>query len=241
MSLAIKVKNLTKEFYIDKDNPTSLNLLIKIITLSFKSTKFMALDNISFEINKGDRVGLIGDNGSGKTTLLRILSGLYSKTSGVIEASGKIATLLNVDTGMEWKLSARENIYLFAMMLGIEKTKIEKNIKNIIKFAGIKEFINAPLGDFSRGMIERLAFTIFRYTDADILLIDEMLSSGDIHFKEESYNVLKEFIRRSRTMIITSHDMEVIRKFCNKTIILKEGKIVAYGPTKIVVNKYYKF
>lgn len=238
MDEVIKVKGLTKIFSYKAENQTTLDLLLKILTLNFQSEKFCALNNITFMIKKGERTGLIGDNGSGKTTLLRILCNLYDKTSGEIDIKGKVAALLRVDSGIEWTLSAKENIYLIGMMFGIKKRKIEKIFGDIVNFAEIKESVNVPIGDFSSGMLERLAFAIFKYVDADILLIDELLASGDIHFKEKSYKILQEFVTLGKTMIITSHDMEVVTKFCNKAMILKKGRLIAYGPAKEIIRKY---
>lgn len=238
MSAIITVSKLSKRFPIESKNPTVLNLILNSARLFNRRQNFYALKNVNFKVESGDRVAIIGGNGSGKTTLLRILAGIYDKTTGQIKTEGKVASLLKTDTGIEPNLNAIENIYLFGMINGLDKSTIKENLEDIVNFAGIKKFVHTPLGDFSSGMIERLAFSIFRYAKADILLVDEFLSSGDIYFRQKSFEILSGWQKQSRTIMITSHEMEIISKFCNKAILLKEGRLIAYGPTQKIIKQY---
>jgi len=236
---AIFTKNLSKKFSIYEESPTIFNILTNFRYFSQKQ-KFYALKNINFSIARGDRIGLIGSNGSGKTTLLRVLAGIYDKTAGSININGKIAALLNSQATLERNLSALENIFLFGMIMGIPKTKLQSNLKEIVHFAGIGKFLHSPLRDFSTGMVQRLAFAILRYVEADIILIDEIFASSDLSFRINYLKALKKFFKPTQTIIISSHEMDLIEKFCNKALLLDNGQLIAYGPTKKIINLYQR-
>ena len=234
----IEVQNLYKKFLIETENPTAFRLLKHLIVPSTKR-EFYALKNINFKLYQGDRIGLIGSNGSGKTTLLRILAGLYAKTKGRVEINGKVATFLHTDVALEGNLSALDNIYLLGMIMGINKKDIEANLKKIIDFAEIGKFIRTPLRDFSTGMIQRLVLSILMYVEADIFLLDEIVESGDIKFKHKCYKIILDKIsKQGKAAIISSHETEIIEKFCNKVLLLDNGQLIAYGPTKKTINLY---
>jgi len=236
----IEVKNLCKRFTIDIKPLTMFNLFKRILKPEKHHIEILALKNINFEVDRGDRVGLIGDNGSGKTTLLKVLAGLYKKTEGLVAVRGKLAAFLQLGIGMERNLSALENIFLFGAIMGMKRKEIHKNLDDIVEFAEIEEFLYCPLRDFSTGMVQRMAFSIARYVQCEILLLDEMLVSGDIRFREKCYNAFENYVDISRTIMVTSHEIELIKKFCNKALLLDRGDQVAFGPVGEVLNLYLK-
>jgi ABC-type polysaccharide/polyol phosphate transport system ATPase subunit len=236
----IKIKNLSKKFFIANENQTAFRFLNYLISTK-KKRKFYALKNINFQVDKGDRIGLIGANGSGKTTLLRIIAGLYKKTMGKIEINGHIAAFLHTDVALESNLSALENIYLLGMIMGLKKEIIKKNMNNIIDFAQIKKFIHIPLRKYSSGMIQRLVLSVLRFVEADVFLFDEIIESGDIKFKHKCYKIILDKIsKQGKAAIISSHEIEIIEKFCNRAILLDRGKIIAIGPSHKVLHDYLK-
>ncbi len=184
-------------------------------------------------------MGLIGDNGSGKTTLLRIIGGIYEKTSGSVKIEGKVATVIRLDSGLARDLNAQENIYLLGMILGLTRKEMEAKFNKIVKFAGIENFLNTPLKDFSSGMIERLSFAVLSELEAEIYLFDEVFALGDIHFQKKVFRVFKNLVRQKKTLIVITHDMDFVKKFCNKALLLKNGKVVKYGETEKIL-KYYR-
>ncbi len=236
----VEVKNLYKKFLIDINPLTMFNLFKRIIRPQKHYMELWALKDINFEVYKGDRIGLIGDNGSGKTTLLRIIGGLYRKTKGVVNVEGTIAAFLQLGIGMERNLSALENIYLFGAIMGLERNEIKRKLDDIVKFAEIEDFLRCPLRDFSTGMVQRLAFSIASYVESDILLLDEMLVSGDVGFREKCYKVFEDYVNISRTIIVTSHDMEIVKRFCNRVLLLDKGNQTLFGPTKDILDVYLR-
>ncbi|MDP2923120.1 MAG: ATP-binding cassette domain-containing protein [Candidatus Omnitrophota bacterium] len=236
--MVIEIRNLTKKFVIDISPLTAFNLAKRIIKPQQHHLEIIALNNINVEIYKGDRIGLIGDNGSGKTTLLRIISGLYKKTSGIVNIKGKIAAFLQLDIGMERDLTAHENIYLFSAIMGIERAEVTRNLNDIAQFSGIENLLRCPLRDLSSGQIQRIAFSISRYVKSDILLLDEMLAYGDMEFREKYYSIIKESEYAGKTIIAISHEMDLIKKFCNRCLLLNKGDQVAFGPTEEILQLY---
>ena len=233
----IKVENLSKKFNIETN--TTHTTLKFFLGLFKKRKSIMALDNVNFQVEDGDCVGLIGDNGSGKTTLLRIIGGIYEKTSGSVKIEGKVATVIRLDSGLARELNAQENIYLLGMILGLTKKEIEEKSNKIVKFAGIKNFLNTPLKDFSSGMIERLSFAILSELEAETYLFDEVFALGDIHFRQKVSTVFKNLVRQRKTIVIITHDISFVKKFCNKALLLKNGKVAKYGETEKIL-KYYR-
>lgn len=203
---------------------------------------FEALKGVSFEIEEGKIMGIIGKNGSGKSTLLKAIAGIFSPDKGKIDLHGNSISLLSIGVGFNKKLTGRENIFLSGMLLGFDEEKIKEKEKDIITFADIGNFIDKPVKTYSSGMYSKLAFAITATLETDIMLIDEVLSVGDAKFKEKSYNKMKELISdEKRTVIIVSHSLGTIEELCDEVIWLNDGKIVEIGNAKDVVGKYQEF
>ena len=203
---------------------------------------FKAVKGVSFEVPKGQILGICGKNGSGKSTLLRAISGIFSPDSGSINLHGNSISLLSIGVGFQKQLTGYENIFLSGMLLGYSKEQIEEKINDIIEFSELGDFIYRPVRSYSSGMHSKLAFSITAILETDIMLIDEVLSVGDIHFKEKSYNKMKELISNDdRTVVIVSHNSNTIKELCNKVIWLHEGLIKAQGDPKDIMDKYEAF
>ena len=203
---------------------------------------FEALKGVSFEIEEGKILGIIGKNGSGKSTILRAIAGIFSPDKGSIDLHGHTISLLSIGVGFNKKLTGKENIYLSGMLLGFSEKEIEKKEKEIIKFADIGDFIHKPVKTYSSGMYSKLAFAITAILETDIMLIDEVLSVGDARFKEKSYNKMKELISDDkRTVIIVSHSLGTIKELCDEVLWLNDGEVVEIGKPNEVVEKYEKF
>ncbi len=203
---------------------------------------FKAVKGVSFEVPKGQILGICGKNGSGKSTLLRAISGIFSPDHGSINLHGNSISLLSIGVGFQKQLTGYENIYLSGMLLGYTKEEIDSKVKDIIEFSELGEFINRPVRSYSSGMYSKLAFSITAILETDIILIDEVLSVGDIHFKEKSYNKMKELISDSnRTVVIVSHSSKTIEELCDKVIWLHEGLIKEEGNPKKIMAKYEEF
>ena len=196
---------------------------------------FHALDGISLEVNDGEIIGLIGNNGSGKSTLLRAIAGIYEPDSGVIQTNGKISALLQLGTGLNNKLSGRENIILGGLTLGLKKAQILEDIEEIIEFSGVGDFIDTPMRFYSSGMISRLSFSIIAFIKPDILLIDETLSVGDLSFQEKSSKVMQKLMEEASCQILVSHSLEAIQSLATRVCVIQAGKIIMDDePTKSI-------
>lgn len=200
---------------------------------------FHALKGVSFEIEEGKILGIIGKNGSGKSTMLRAIAGIFSPDKGTIDLHGRTISLLSIGVGFNKKLTGKENIYLSGMLLGFSEEEIAKKEKEIIEFADIGDFINKPVKTYSSGMYSKLAFAITAILETDITLIDEVLSVGDVKFKEKSYNKMKELISdEKRTVIIVSHSLDTIKELCDEVLWLNDGKIMKIGKPDEVIPEY---
>ena len=234
-NIAVTVKNLHISYRGLKK--TSIRASWKRI--GEKVEVFEALKGISFEIEEGKILGLIGKNGSGKSTMLRSIAGIFSPDKGTINLHGNTVSLLSIGVGFNRKLSGYENIYLSGMLLGFSEEQIKEKEKEIIDFADIGEFIYKPVKTYSSGMYSKLAFAITAILETDIMLIDEVLSVGDAKFKEKSYNKMKELISaEKRTVIIVSHNMNTIKELCDEVLWINDGNMVEQGPPEVVIPKY---
>ncbi|MCD7857898.1 MAG: ABC transporter ATP-binding protein, partial [Clostridiales bacterium] len=201
-----------------------------------------ALHGVSFEAEKGKIIGLIGRNGSGKSTLLRVLAGIFEPDKGSVDLHGNTVSLLALGVGFQMQLSGRENIYLSGLLLGFTKAEIDDQIDEIIEFSELGRFIEQPVRTYSSGMQSKLGFAITAILKTDIILVDEVLSVGDAHFKKKSGRKMAELIsEKSRTVVIVSHSAETIRANCEKVIWLHDGDIRRIGPTEEVVDEYEAF
>jgi lipopolysaccharide transport system ATP-binding protein len=198
-----------------------------------------ALKNLDLEISAGDRLGIMGHNGSGKSTLLRLLSGIYEPSSGKIERSGSIASLVDISLGINAESTGRENIFLRGKLMGLSKKEIDEKIDEIIEFSELGDYINLPVRIYSSGMLLRLAFSVSTSITADILIMDEWLSVGDGAFAERASNRLRELVDSSEILVIASHTRSLIEETCNKVVWLEHGVIKKVGPVGEIIPQYF--
>ncbi len=242
--IAIRVSNLGKRYEIynspgDRLKQFLLPNLRKYFGGKFKQyfREFWALSDVSFEVNKGDTIGIIGRNGSGKSTLLQIICGTLSPSNGSIQTNGRIAALLELGSGFNPEFTGRENVYLNASVLGLSNEEINIRFKDIAEFADIGDFIEQPVKTYSSGMMVRLAFAVIAHVDADILVIDEALAVGDAFFTQKCMRFLRQFMKLG-TVVFVSHDTGAVINLCNKAILLKNGKVAEIGTPKEISEHY---
>ena len=202
-------------------------------------TIIRSLDHVTLEIKANERVGLIGHNGAGKSTLLRVLSGVYSPSSGTASITGKVGSLIDISLGIDSEATGLENIYLRAALLGISKKKIDRELVNIIEFSELGAFIRMPVRTYSSGMHLRLAFAVSTMIEPEILLMDEWLSVGDNKFQQKAEKRLSALVDRSNILVIASHSRELITKCCTRVLWLEHGKILRDGPPNEVCQEYF--
>lgn len=203
---------------------------------------FEAVHGVSFQVNQGEIVGIIGKNGSGKSTMLRAIAGIFSPDAGTIDLHGHSVTLLSIGVGFQKRLTGRENIYLSGMVMGYDEAYIKEHMKEIIEFSELGEFIDRPVRTYSSGMHSKLAFSISAILKPEIMLIDEVLSVGDAKFKKKSFQKMRSLIKdEQRTVVIVSHNLATIRRLCSRVIWMNDGEIVMDGDTPEVVKAYQKF
>lgn len=204
-----------------------------------KGEKFKALDNVSFEVKKGERIGIIGHNGAGKSTLLKLISRVTGPTEGNIYMNGRVASMLEVGTGFHPELTGRENIYMNGAILGMTKKEIDSKIEDIIEFSEVRQFIDTPVKRYSSGMYVKLAFSVAAHLDSEIVIMDEVLAVGDIDFQKKCLRKMKDIsINEDRTVLYVSHNMNTIRNLCNRVLVLEKGKIVYDGDVNEGVGVY---
>jgi ABC-type polysaccharide/polyol phosphate transport system ATPase subunit len=238
-NIALKVKDATKIYKL-YDKPTDR---LKESLLPFGKSyhnDFYALKNISFEINKGETVGIIGKNGSGKSTLLKMITGVLTPTSGDIEVSGRISALLELGAGFNPEYTGIENIYLNGTIMGFGKEEMDIKLKDILEFADIGEFIYQPVKMYSSGMFARLAFAVAIHVDPDILIVDEALSVGDMRFQQKCYRKIEEY-KDAKTVIMVTHDISAITKYCDRAIWINEGVLMGDGHPVDIAKKYQAY
>jgi len=200
---------------------------------------FWALKDVSFSVKQGDALGIIGPNGAGKTTILKMLAGITYPTSGKVTIEGRIAPLIQLGAGFHQELTARENIYLCGIILGLKRQEINKKFDSIVEFAELEQFLDMPMKKYSSGMHARLGFSIAIHTNPQILLIDEVLAVGDFAFQQKCLSRMNEFKRQGVTIVFVSHNLEHVRKLCPTVILLNKGHIEANGPADLVLGKYF--
>lgn len=232
----INALNITKEYKIYNTNKEKLKLLIN---KRYKIKKFHALSNVSFNIKKGEIIGIIGKNGAGKSTLLKILTGVAFVTYGKVFINGRVSSLLELGSGFDIRLTGYENIYFNATLNGLKRVEIDKKINEIIKFADIGDFLYQPVKNYSSGMFARLAFAVAININPDILIVDEILSVGDIKFQVKCMEKFEKFKKQGKTILYVSHSLATVKKFCNRVIWIDEGKVVEDGNPVMVVEKYF--
>lgn len=235
----IKVNHISKVYKL-YDNPMDRLKEALKLTKKKKYTEYFALNDINFEVKKGSTVGLIGTNGAGKSTLLKIITGVLTPSSGSVEVNGKIAALLELGAGFNQEYTGIENIYLNGSMMGYTKEQMDERVDTITEFAGIGDFINQPVKTYSSGMFARLAFAVAINVDPDILIVDEALSVGDIYFQAKCFNKMNEIKEKGTTILLVTHDMGSVIKYCDKVVVLNKGNYLKEGNPKEMVDVYKK-
>lgn len=237
--IAIKVEQLSKMYKL-YDKPIDRLKESLSITKKVLYHEHYALSNIDFEIKKGETVGIIGTNGSGKSTILKIITGVLNPTIGNIKVNGRISALLELGAGFNQEYTGIQNIYLNGTMMGFTKEEIDKKVENIIEFADIGEFINQPVKTYSSGMFVRLAFAVAINIEPEILIVDEALSVGDAFFQAKCYKKFEDFKKEGKTILLVSHDLSSISKYCDKVVLLNNGAKLSEGNPKEVIDMYKK-
>ena len=240
--MMISVKNVSMKFDLGVERDNSLkNKFISIFDRKRRKKKefFWALSDVSFEIKKGEVLGLIGSNGAGKSTMLKIVSGVMKPTKGKVKVNGTIAPMIELGAGFDQELTARENIYLNGAVLGYSKKFLDEKFNEIVDFSELYDFLDVPIKNFSSGMIAKLAFSISTVVSPDILIVDEILSVGDIKFQEKSLNKMMELIKGGTTVLFVSHSLESIKSICDRVVWLEHGKVVQIGDASEVCDAYY--
>ncbi|MBA3957466.1 MAG: ABC transporter ATP-binding protein [Parachlamydiaceae bacterium] len=255
MAPVIEIENVSKKYLISHQNQDSYDTLVNtlsrwakrvynlvrhpfISSLEGQKEEFWALQNISFNIQEGDRIGIIGRNGAGKSTLLKILSRITLPTTGEIRLRGRVASLLEVGTGFHLELTGRENIFLNGAILGMSREEIKRKFDDIVAFAEVEQFLDTPLKRFSSGMHMRLGFAIAAHLDSDILIVDEVLAVGDAQFQQKCLKKLGDLSSAGRTVLFVSHDIGSVLTLCNKGVFLEKGALKYIGPIDQCVNAY---
>ena len=237
--LAIRVEDVSKVYRL-YNRPSER--LFDALGLAGKGRfkEHRALDHVTFDVKKGETVGIIGTNGSGKSTILKIITGVLSPTSGEVEIDGRISALLELGAGFNMEYTGIENVYLNGMMMGFSREEMDARLDDILKFADIGEFVNQPCKTYSSGMFVRLAFALAINVDPEILIVDEALSVGDVFFQSKCYRRMEEIRKKGTTILMVTHDMGSIIKYCDKVVLLHKGEFIAEGPAGKVVDMYKK-
>ncbi|MDO8487507.1 MAG: ABC transporter ATP-binding protein [Candidatus Curtissbacteria bacterium] len=240
----IEFKNVTKTYNPAKGRYGLLTQALggnlnRIIGRKLKEERIVALKNVSFSVERGETLGIIGKNGAGKSTILKLISKITYPDGGEIEARGRIGAFIELGAGLHPELSGRENIFLYGAILGMKKKEIEKKFDEIVDFAEIKRFLDIPIKKYSSGMYSRLGFSVCAFCDPDILLVDEVLAVGDINFQEKCLSKMLSFTKE-KSIIFVSHNLEAIKSICSKVIYLEKGKIKKIGSPDVVIKDYLK-
>jgi ABC-type polysaccharide/polyol phosphate transport system ATPase subunit len=233
----ITFKNVTKQFS-KLSHKTFKEFIPALIRGEKTKDSFIALNDISFEIEKGETVGIIGPNGSGKSTILKLIAGVMSPTQGNVEVKGSVSPLIELGAGFHPELTGQENIYLNGSILGLSQKEIIKSFNDIVEFSELEEFIDQPVKHYSSGMYMRLAFAVAVHTHPEILIVDEILAVGDTAFQAKCFKKMEEFKKSHQvTIVFVSHDLNQIEKFCKKTIQIKQGKLINFDITTKILSK----
>ncbi len=252
MEPAIKVENLSKSYVLRHQKVSNYSTLRETLTGTLKSLfsnpagktsaatkeKFLALNDVSFEVKQGERIGIIGRNGAGKSTLLKVLSRIVEPDRGKITIVGRVASLLEVGTGFHPELTGRENIFLNGSILGMTRAEIKSKFDEIVSFSEIEKFLDTPVKRYSSGMYVRLAFAVAAHLEPEILIVDEVLAVGDAQFQKKCLGKMKDVSAEGRTVLFVSHNMEAVQKLCSSGILLNKGELIAAGGIESIVRKY---
>ncbi|OKP85499.1 ABC transporter ATP-binding protein [Paenibacillus sp. P32E] len=235
----VDVSNVSMKFNLERERINSLKeYTIKLLKRNIEYNEFYALKNVSFSVQKGEAFAIVGGNGSGKSTMLKIISGIYKPTSGSAQVNGSIAPLIELGTGFDVELTAKENIFLNGAVLGYSKKFMLEKYDEIIDFSELHDFIDVPLKNFSSGMVARLGFSIATLVKPDLLIVDEILSVGDQSFQEKCEKRMSELTAGGTTLLLVSHSIDQVKSICQKAIWLKKGQMMAAGPVDDVCSAY---
>jgi len=238
-NFAIVARNISKTFQITEDSHNTVKHRLFNLFNPPRAKKIPALKNMSLDVMKGESIGLIGRNGSGKSTLTKLLAGVYKTDTGSIDISGS-TMLMNLGVGMSHELTARENIYVSGSVLGLKIKEIDAIFDEIIDFAELRDFIDTKIKFFSSGMVARLGFSIAVNAGADIMFLDEIFAVGDMKFQEKAVQVFESSWIKGKTVVLVSHTMDIIQKYCKRSAYLKKGELVYFGDTNKAVELYLK-
>ena len=236
----LKVKDVSILFNLSKENVDNLKELLikKIKGQKIRFNEFWALKNINFELEKGDRLGILGLNGAGKSTLLKIIAGVYKPTTGSVTRNGHMAPMIELGAGFDPNYTGRENIYLYGSVLGFSREFLESKYEEILEFSELGDFIDVPIKNYSSGMKARLGFSIATVVEPEILILDEVLSVGDAKFRKKCEKKMKTMFDHGVTVLFVSHSLEQVKRLCNKAILLEHGEIIAQGGITEVAEVY---
>lgn len=236
----IKVKNISKQFLIPHEKRDTFREKFLGFFSPIQYEKFQALDNVSFDVKKGEWLGIVGKNGSGKSTLLKLLASIYVPDAGNIKIMGKIIPLLELGVGFHPELTVLQNIFFNATILGLTTKEVEKKVDKILDFSGLSRFRDQYLKNLSSGMQVRLAFSVAIQADGDVYLLDEILAVGDFEFQKKCEKVFEQWKKEKKTVVLVSHSMENVKKFCNQAILLEKGLLKEHNSVEIIYEKYGK-
>ncbi len=234
----IQASGVSKIFEIPAEPRASLREHVTSFFTKMESRQLIALNDISFSISRGDFLGIIGANGSGKTTLMRILAGIYAADEGDVEVNGKVAPLLELGIGFNGELSARDNIMVNGTLMGIPRVFLKEHLLEILEYAGLSDFGHMKVKNFSSGMWSRLAFAVASHVEAETYLLDEVMAVGDYEFREKCLASIENLKNAGRTVVLTTHDTEFVKKNCSHCLYLDHGKLAMYGSPDECVDKY---
>lgn len=238
----IEVNNVTVNYRMMKDHVKSIKeYAVRLIKGKIKYEELTALNNVSFEVKKGEVMGVIGKNGAGKSTLLKVISGILKPSSGKVSLHGNVVPMLELGSGFDFDLSGRENIFLNGAILGYSEEFLKGQYDEILAFSELGEFIDVPIRNYSSGMVMRLAFSVASLVNPEILIVDEILAVGDAAFQEKSKAKMMELMSGGTTVLFTSHSIEQIKEMCDRVIWLDHGKLIESGDPETVCTKYEKF
>ena len=238
---AIEVDNVSMKFNLSREKVDSLkDYIFTTIKREIQYYEFWALKNVSFSVEKGDRVGILGLNGAGKSTLLKVISGVFKPTEGHVDKHGKMVPLLELGAGFDPQYTGKENIYLYGAMLGYTKKFIDSKYDEIVEFSELQKFMDVPVKNYSSGMKSRLGFSIATVVEPKILILDEVLSVGDAKFRKKSEKKIMSMFDSGVTVLFVSHSLEQVQRLCNKAMILEKGKLIAYGDIDPISEQYSK-
>lgn len=237
--IAISVKDVTMTFTLSKEKVDNLKeYVIKLIKHQIAYNQFNALEDVSFEVKKGEHLAVLGLNGAGKSTLLKAIVGVYKPTKGAVETNGVIAPLLELGAGFDTNYSGRENVFLYGAILGYDREYLEEKYDEIVEFSELGKFIEVPIKNYSSGMKARLGFSIATAVEPDILILDEVLSVGDANFRKKSLAKVQSLFEKGVTVIFVSHNIQQVREICDSAILLEKGKIISSGDVEDVIEVY---